>query len=69
MTLPHSSANVERIFSQVNLNKTKIRNSLDNETIVGILYSKDYLKLNHSSCFDIAIKPNLLELFNSDIYS
>ena len=46
LTLPHLSANVERIFSPVNINKTKQRNRLDNITIGGTLYTKDYLKLN-----------------------
>lgn len=68
MTLPHSSANVERIFSQINLNKTKIRNSLENESIEGILYCKDYLKLNNSNCYEIVIKPELLNMLNSNIY-
>lgn len=68
MTLPHSSANVERIFSQVNLNKTKIRNSLKNETLEGILYAKDYLKMNSSNCFDVIIAPELLKLMNCNIY-
>ena len=44
MTLLNSSANVEHMFSTININKTKIRNSLDSKTIEGILFSKDYLK-------------------------
>ena len=48
MTLPHSSANVERIFNIVNLNKTKTRNAFDSSSLQGILFSKDCLKLNNS---------------------
>lgn len=69
MVLPHSSANVERIFSAVNLNKTKFRSSLENETLEGIIYSKDYLKLNKSNCFDAHIKYDLAKNLNSEIYS
>lgn len=69
MILPHSSANVERIFSQVNLNKTKFRCSLVNESLEGILYSKDFLKYNNSNCFDIDIKKDILNLTNSSMYS
>lgn len=35
LSLPHSSANVERIFSQINLNKNKSRNRLEIETLKG----------------------------------
>ncbi|EFN83239.1 Zinc finger protein KIAA0543, partial [Harpegnathos saltator] len=37
LCLPHSSACVERIFSVINLNKTKVRNRLNNETLTGML--------------------------------
>lgn len=69
MILPHSSANVERIFSQVNLNKTKVRNRLENDSLEGILYTKDYLKLKKSNCYDTEISSNLLKMLNSDIYT
>lgn len=68
MALPHSSANVERIFNIVNLNKTKTRNALDSSTLQGILFSKDYLKLNNSQCFNIAIKNDLLKKFHTEMY-
>lgn len=69
LVLPHSSANVERVFSQVNINKTKCRNRLEKESIEGILYSKDYLKLSKCNYFDITIKSDILQMLNSDIYS
>lgn len=40
LVLPHSSAAVERIFSQVKLIKTDIRNRLNTESINGLLLSK-----------------------------
>ena len=43
-SLPHSSACVERIFSQVNLNKTCIRNKLGPKSLSGILMTKDMIK-------------------------
>lgn len=61
MALPHSSANVERIFSQINLNKTKIRNSLETNTLAGILYSKYFLKNNSSECFNVNVTNKLLK--------
>jgi len=38
MTLPHSSACVERIFSCVNLIKTKYRNRLNTHNLIGLLH-------------------------------
>ncbi|XP_055585459.1 uncharacterized protein LOC129738300 [Uranotaenia lowii] len=46
MCLPHSSAAAERVFSSYNLNKTKTRNRLCTSTMIGILSSKDFIKLN-----------------------
>lgn len=40
LSLPHSSACVERIFSVINLNKTKTRNRLSTETLCGLLHTK-----------------------------
>jgi hypothetical protein len=44
LCLPHSSANIERIFSSVNVIKTKQRNALNSESIEGILNSKTAIK-------------------------
>lgn len=43
LTLPHSSAATERIFSTINLNKTKTRNRLETDTLTGILNAKNIL--------------------------
>lgn len=49
MSVPHSSASVERVFSQLNLVKIKTRNRLLIKTCAGILHAKESLKNN--SCF------------------
>lgn len=51
MCLPHSSAAAERLFSQLNLIKTKVRNRLEIETCECILHSKHLLKNNN--CFNL----------------
>jgi len=38
MTLPHSTANVERIFSSVNLTKNNVRNRLHIENVEAYIY-------------------------------
>ena len=45
MTLPNSNAIVERLFSQVRLIKTDIRNSLKTTSIVSLLHIKNGLKI------------------------
>ena len=40
IVLPHSSATCERVFSQINLNKTKVRNKLSTQMITSLLYAK-----------------------------
>jgi hypothetical protein len=67
MCLPHSIATVERIFSVIHLNKTKIRNKLSTETLSGILHTKTLLK--NDNCFNFNIDPNLLKKLNSKIYT
>lgn len=49
MCLPHSSATVERVFSQMNINKTKQRNRLRSKTLCGIMHTKRVL--NNSNCY------------------
>lgn len=44
LSLPQSSANVERIFSDHNLNKTKTRNRLNTATCSALLTAKDAMK-------------------------
>lgn len=46
LMLPHSSANVERLFSSINLMKTNIRNKLSTDTLSGLLHTKGGLKIN-----------------------
>lgn len=68
LCLPHSSANVERIFSQVNLLKTKQRNKLSTCSIVGLLHSKTYLsRSKENSCFNFDSR-DLMKLHNSEMY-
>lgn len=52
MTLPHSSAHVERIFSMVNAIKTKERNRLQTDSLCGLLQSKHLLKTTNTKCYN-----------------
>lgn len=55
LILPHSSECVERLFSSINLIKTKLRNQLFTETLTGILYSKS-LTNSKNSCYYFSLK-------------
>lgn len=67
LSLPHSSANVERIFSDINLTKTKQRNKLNNETISGLLHTRRYIR--HQNCYDFNIEKNhLAAMSGSSLY-
>ena len=50
LTLPHSSAAVERVFSRVSLIKTRKRNRLGTDTMNGLLLTKQHG--GNISCFD-----------------
>lgn len=60
--LPHSSATVERTFSQNNLIKNEHRNSLLPQTCSTILSAKDLLKTDSSSCFTWEPSKNLIKM-------
>ena len=55
--LPHSNAEVERIFSYLNNVKTKLRNRMENKMCISILAIKFGL-LRHSKCCSTYELPN-----------
>lgn len=68
MTLPHSSACVERIFSMVNTIKTKERNRLQTDNLCGLLQSKSMLKASSSECYSYPLDNGFLKNFNQNMY-
>jgi len=68
LTLPHSSACVERIFSAINLNKTKTRNRLGTETLSGILHTKRLINENGKNCFNFHVASNVLKYHSKMMY-
>ena len=53
LCLPHSSASVERVFSQINLLKTKTRNSLNTDSLIGMIHAKRTFENSASDTFNI----------------
>lgn len=67
LILPHSSVDCERIFSQVNLIKTKIRNSLSNESINGTLLAKQHIVNEAGSCANFKLNNEIMAKSTSKV--
>ena len=50
LALPHSSADAERLFSAVNLIKSKSRNCLNTDTLTALLLTKEGVKDMSGDC-------------------
>lgn len=68
LTLPHSSATVERVFSSVNRMKTKLRNKLSTETLTGLLHTQRLMSKSDVHCYNLDVSEKMLSYFNKDIY-
>lgn len=60
LSIPHSSANVERVFSIQNIIKTKERNKLHCKTLSNLIQTKDLLKSSNTCCFNLNVCNKLL---------
>ncbi|CAH2092816.1 unnamed protein product [Euphydryas editha] len=60
LCLPMSNASCERIFSQVNLNKTRIRNRFLNKHVSAIIITKEGIK-EHGDCVSFKPSKNMLK--------
>ncbi|CAH0719096.1 unnamed protein product, partial [Brenthis ino] len=60
LSLPHANADSERIFSAVNLIKTKQRNRLLTSTINATLLAKQYISRKHSNCTTFKPTPEII---------
>lgn len=67
LCIPHSNAQCERVFSHVNLIKTKIRNKLVTETVNGNLLAAQHIKEN-GSCINFKPSAEMLSKLNLTMY-
>ena len=67
LALPHSSADVERLFLAVALIKSKSRNCLNTDTVTALLLAKEGVKdLSPTEyCTKFCPPPELIELMSS----
>lgn len=54
LSLPHSSVDCERVFSKINLIKTKVRNKLNTETMNSLLLASEHMNQS-TSCNEISL--------------
>ncbi|KAL5238901.1 hypothetical protein ACI65C_006311 [Semiaphis heraclei] len=66
LSLPHSSADCEQVFSKVNLIKTKMRNKLGLESMNGLLLSSQCMK--ETSCIDFEPTKKMIDSMNLSMY-
>ncbi|XP_075550145.1 SCAN domain-containing protein 3-like [Dermacentor variabilis] len=65
LAMPLSNADVERVFSHMNLVKSRHRNRMKNPMLSGILHVRYGLKFRGVCCRDFQPTLNMLQLFNS----
>jgi len=70
LSLPFSNAEVERVFSQMNLIKSKTRNKMGTELLTSLLQIRSGLK-KHGQCCHNFILPNevIKNIGTSSIYT
>jgi hypothetical protein len=68
LTLPHSNADAERIFSVINDVKTRKRNRIGDDTLNAICTVRSSFSSNNTNCTNFQVTESHLNLCNSDIY-
>lgn len=68
LSLPMSNASAERIFSLMNITKSKIRNRMSLKMLNSLLMIKSYCIMNKVCCNSFQITKQMLEKFNNTIY-
>ncbi|KAK3863208.1 hypothetical protein Pcinc_030998 [Petrolisthes cinctipes] len=69
LSLPISNASVERVFSQMNLIKSKIRNRMQQKSLESILHVSAFMQRNDICCNKFVPSESMLSSFTQDIYS
>lgn len=61
LSLPHSNADVERLFSHMSILKTKLRNKMSNETLRAVLAVKYGLRRVGKCCHNYTLPADVLK--------
>lgn len=68
LSLPHSNAECERVFSRVNDIKTRKRSELLTKTIRGNLLTQQAIQRHGKNCIDFNPTKDMFEKHNIDMY-
>lgn len=66
LSLPHSNAEIERVFSAMNLIKSKLRNRMGLATLNSILMIRSTLKRMNKTCFSYELPSDVLRLIGTN---
>ncbi|CAL9682940.1 unnamed protein product [Knipowitschia caucasica] len=69
LALPFSNAAVERAFSQMSLIKNKLRNRLEQSSLLNIMRIRAHMQRLKICCHQFKSSPRMLSLFTSEMYS
>ncbi len=69
LSMVHSTASVERVFSYVNIIHDKVRNSMKLESLQAVLRVRLFLKNRGKCCNDLIVSEKMLSKFNVSMYS
>ena len=65
LVLPHSNAEVERVFSQMNIVKTKLRNRMETKMANAILGIRAGLRRSGKCCYNYELPSNVLKMIGT----
>ncbi|GBP34311.1 hypothetical protein EVAR_7362_1 [Eumeta japonica] len=60
LTLPHSNAGIERIFSVMNIVKTKLRNRMAGPLLNAIIFIRNRLKVTDVKCYNYELPSDVI---------
>lgn len=66
LSLPWSNAAIERIFSQMNIVKSKSRNKMGTTLLTSLLYIRFGLKLNNKCCNNFSLPDAVVKQIGSN---
>ncbi|KAK3873245.1 hypothetical protein Pcinc_021731 [Petrolisthes cinctipes] len=69
LALPFSNASVERVFSQMNLVKNKLRNRMQNKSLENTLHVRAFMQINYICCNKFSPTREMLSRFSNDMYA
>ncbi|KAK8372256.1 hypothetical protein O3P69_015596 [Scylla paramamosain] len=69
LSLPISNASVERVFSQMNLIKNKLRNRMQHKSLENTLHVRAFMNRNNMCCREFDPTQEMLSMFTKDIYT